>query len=301
VFDPGQGGGCLVLPGPFATRDCFRQTAVDVFALVKMITAKKGLADQLGLDAGRISFIGQSFGAILGTIVGATEPNVKTVVLNAAGGPVVDVGRLQPRPVPGQPVSPNNANLGDIYLLTRILPLLPAEPFLSDFAFRGQPPLLIPNLEVQKAFEVAEWYNMPGDSLAFASSLKGKPVLFQIALGDMEVPNPTNSNLIRGASGQKSTWLYRFDRALQIAGPSSLPLQPHRFLADDHIFDSSARTSVAIAAQSQVANFIKSDGKSISNPNENIGAPFQQGDGIFEVPATLPDAVNYPPLPPAGN
>jgi pimeloyl-ACP methyl ester carboxylesterase len=290
VFDPVQGGGCIVLPGPFATRDCFRQTAVDVFALVKLLTAKNGLASQLDLDPTRISFIGQSFGAILGTMVAATEPNVKTLVLNVGGGPVVDVARLQPPP-----------NLGALYLATRT-PAVSPPNFLADFAFRGDAKTVTaPNFQIAKLFEVAEWYNMPGDPLAFASRLKGKSVLFQIALGDMEVPNPTNSNLIRAASGQNATWLYRFDLAQKLAPFGRLDGQPHRFLADDLMFDSSARTSVAIAAQSQVADFINSNGKTISNPNEGIGAPFRERDGIFEVPKALPDGLNYPPLPPGGN
>jgi pimeloyl-ACP methyl ester carboxylesterase len=287
VFDTSRGGGCIVLPGPFATRDCFRQTAIDVFALIKMITAKKGLADQLDLDASRISFIGQSFGAILGTMVAATEPSIKTLVLNVGGGTVVDIGRLQPPP-----------NLGMEYLIQRNPPV--QSDFLAGFAFRGESKsVTTADLEAAKLFEVAEWYNMAGDPLAFASALKGKPVLFQIALGDMEVPNPANSNLIRAASGEKSTWLYRFDLAVQTPG-ADLPLQPHRFLGDKEMNTSDARRSVAIAAQSQIADFINSGGATISNPNGYLGAPFLSNSGIFEKPKVLPDMLNWPALP-AGN
>ncbi len=77
-------------------------------------------------------------------------------------------------------------------------------------------------LAPSKAFDVAEWFNMPGDPLAFASSLTKKPVLYLIALGDQEVPNPTNSTFIRAASGQSSTWLYRPDRACEIVGSTAL-------------------------------------------------------------------------------
>ncbi len=84
-----------------------------MFALVKLITANRGLSSQLGLDPNRISYIGQSFGAVLGSMVVATEPRVKTAVLNAGGGPVVDVARMQ-----------NPPELAQVYLMTRTPPIL---------------------------------------------------------------------------------------------------------------------------------------------------------------------------------
>ena len=69
---------------------------------MKLITDNRGLSSQLGLDPKRISYIGQSFGAVLGSMVVATEPRVKTAVLNAGGGPVVDVARLQNPPLLAQ-------------------------------------------------------------------------------------------------------------------------------------------------------------------------------------------------------
>ena len=146
-----------------------------------------------------------------------------------------------------------------------------------------------------KAFEVTEWFNMPGDPLAFASSLTKKPVLYLIARGDQEVPNPTNSIFIRAASGQSSTWVYRPDRACKIVGSSALPEQPHRFLSEPFMYESTARTSIALAAQNQVAEFIASDGTNRVDPDSYLTPPFKPGDNLFEVPGSLPDTLNYGP------
>src|SRR4030095_12415097 len=50
--------GCIV-PGPLAVRDCFRQTAVDLMALVRNIGAN-GLG--VNLDPSRIYYVGHSLG-----------------------------------------------------------------------------------------------------------------------------------------------------------------------------------------------------------------------------------------------
>jgi pimeloyl-ACP methyl ester carboxylesterase len=273
--------GCVVLPGPFATRDCFRQTAADMFALVKLITGTSGFSSQLGLDHNRISYIGQSFGAVVGSMVVAAEPAVKTAVLNSGGGPVVDIARMQNPPL-----------LAQLYLQMRNPPILTPDVLV----FQGDPPAVTTNAAAPRAFDVTEWFNMSGDPLAFASALSKKRILHLISLGDQEVPNPANSTLIRAASAQSSTWLYRPDRACKIVGAAALPVQPHRFLSEPFMYDSTARTSIAKAAQQQVAEFIVSDGKIVADPDTFLTSPFQPGDNLFEVPKTLPDALNYEPF-----
>ena len=54
----GATDGCI-LPNALATRDCSRQTAVDLFALVRTIKATNGLG--LNLNTSRIYYTGQSF------------------------------------------------------------------------------------------------------------------------------------------------------------------------------------------------------------------------------------------------
>jgi len=96
-FDPtlpiGPQDGCI-LPTALATRDCSRQTAVDLFALVRAIRDTQGLG--LNLDPTRIYYTGQSFGSFYGTLFEAVEPHVSAGTLNSGGGTQAEVARLSP-------------------------------------------------------------------------------------------------------------------------------------------------------------------------------------------------------------
>ena len=83
------GDGCQT-PGPIAVRDCLRQSAVDIMALVQNIKAN-GLG--VKLDASRIYLVGQSLGSFIGSLVHAVEPGVKAAVINVGGDSVVDTAR----------------------------------------------------------------------------------------------------------------------------------------------------------------------------------------------------------------
>jgi hypothetical protein len=61
------------------------------------------------------------------------------------------------------------------------------------------------------------------------------------------------------------------------------------------MYKSTARTSIALAAQNQVAEFIASDGKSRVDPDSYLTPPFKPEDNLFEVPGSLPDTLNYGP------
>lgn len=306
----GSQDGCIV-PGPLAIRDCARQTAVDLFALVQTIQETGGLG--LNLNPARIYYVGQSFGATYGTMFLALEPRVKAAALNAAGGTSVDVSRL----------SPVGRQLGTFYLGTHVpfllnaynpnLPPFPPPPypaspyndFNENYALRDQPVIVnqvAGALPIQAAFEVADWLGMSGDPLGYAAHLP-KPVLFQFALGDLEVPNPTESAVIRTAGAQASSWYLRFDKVLQLHPEllgvtmpgAGFPILPHRFLSNPTIIDPSlaAEKSLAMAGQQQIAGFFASDGTAIPDPNPFLAAPFS-GMTLFEVPTALPEALNYP-------
>jgi pimeloyl-ACP methyl ester carboxylesterase len=274
--------GCI-LPGPLAARDCARQTAVDIFALVRAITESPELNRQL--DASRIYFIGQSFGSIVGSMVASTEPRIRASVLNVPAGSAVDTVRLA-----------RDRSLALFYLGMRNPPLLNVPPadFNDNYVFRGT--TVVNNVpgapEIQAAFEVADWLNMPAGPLAFASGLKRAPVLFQFAKGDEEVPNPTNSAIIRAAGGQGASRYLLFDRAKEIAGRCQLPSQPHRFLANPEISLTPASLSIAIAAQKQVAGFFNSNGSVIPDANSFLEYPFR-GRRLFETPSKLPEELNF--------
>ncbi|MEO7650220.1 MAG: Ig-like domain-containing protein [Bryobacteraceae bacterium] len=306
----GPSDGCI-LPGPLAVRDCARQTAVDLMALVRTIQATGGLG--LQLNPARIYYVGQSFGSIYGTLFHAVEPAVKAAALNVPGGTSVDISRI----------SPIGRQVGTFYLQTHNPPLLnvppaPADPIFNDlfndnYPFRNRPVLANPvpgALDIQDAFEVADWLGMLGDSLGYARHLKTAPLpgvpakstLFQFALGDLEVPNPANSALIRAAGGQNSSWYLRFDRAVQthpellgILDPSgSFPILPHRFLSNPTIFlpQLAAENSLAMAAQKQIAGYFVGGGQTIPDPNPFLTGPFS-GMTLFEIPTTLPEQLNF--------
>ncbi len=165
-------------------------------------------------------------------------------------------------------------------------------------------------MALQAAFEAADWLGMIGDPLGFAQHLKDSPLagvpakstLFQFAQGDFEVPNPTNSALIRAADGQSSAWYLLFQKAadqypvlLSIKIPGDLlPSLPHAILSNPTIFDAdkAPETSLALAEQQQVASYFSSDGDSNPNPNQFLTGDFA-GQTLFEVPTVLPEQLNY--------
>jgi Bacterial Ig-like domain len=225
----GASDGCI-LPNAIGTRDCSRQTAVDLFALVAAIRATQGLG--LNLDPSRIYYIGQSFGSFYGTLFEAVEPNVPAGTLNGGGGTQVDVARLS---ISGRP-------LGAAYLAGFVPPLLNVPPaasqayfhdsFNDEYIYRLQAIVdSVPGaLEIQSAFEEADWLGMLGDPLSYAAHLKSEPlsgvpakrILVQFGLGDLEVPNPTESALVRAGGLQPQTWmLRRISQRLSIPGYSA--------------------------------------------------------------------------------
>ena len=239
----GSTDGCIA-PGAVAVRDCARQTAVDLSALVSVIRQTQGLGL---IDPGRIYYVGQSFGALYGTLFHAIEPAVSSAVLNGDGGTSVDVARLA---ITGRPLGLEYLASVNPSLLN--VPPAPQEDYFHDqfndnypYPYAGPTVNTIPGAPaIQAAFESADWIGMTGEALAFAPHLqtfplKGVPAkrsLFQFGLGDLEVPNPTESAIVRAANGLSFTWLYRFDLAaashpeLLFVGVPGLPLLPHRFL-----------------------------------------------------------------------
>lgn len=305
----GPTDGC-VIPTSVAVRDCARQAAVDLMALVRTITLTNGLG--LNLDPTQIYYVGQSFGVTYGTLFNAVEPEITAAVLNSGGGTSVDVARLA---IPERPFA-------EYYLSTFTPPLLnvaaglaPPEPYFNDafndnYVFPSQPVVTTTNnvagaIPIQNAFESIDWLGMPGDPLAFAAMLRttGNPVLVQFSYGDLEVPNPTESALIRAAGLQSSSWYLHFDAVLQI-DPSlatiSMPgipfILPHRLLSNPTLADPSNATEnvLANALQNQVVGFLNSNGRSIPNPNQFLQPPFSgQNPSLFQLSPDLPEGLNF--------
>jgi hypothetical protein len=82
----------------FSTRDNYRQQVIDLAQLVRVIksttpmtslTAQATIAAApvpVSFDMTRLGFVGQSLGAILGTLFNAVSPDTTNVVLNVPGG-----------------------------------------------------------------------------------------------------------------------------------------------------------------------------------------------------------------------
>lgn len=305
----GPTDGCI-LPGAVAVRDCTRQSAVDLFALVSAIRKTNGFGF---LNPNRIYYVGQSFGSTYGTLFHAVEPAVKMAVLNGAGGTSVDVARLA---ISGRPLAIEYLESVNPQLLN--VPPAPPEAYFHDafndnYVFRNQPPV-VNNVSgapaIQAAFETADWLDMIGDPLAYAQHLSVAPLagvppkmtLFQFGVGDLEVPNPTESAIVRAACALSSTWLFRFDIAAGLQ-PSLLgvmqtgvpyPILPHRILSNPTIFGFAPELSVSLAEQMQVASFF--EGMPNVNPDQYLTAPFAQS-ALFEVSPPLPETLGFLQIP----
>jgi pimeloyl-ACP methyl ester carboxylesterase len=296
----GNEGCALVSPVAYGTRDCFRQTVVDLMQLARVIRLGLDLDGdgKPDLDASRIYYGGQSLGAIYGTMLMALEPSVRAAALNVGGASTVDIARWSPayRSLAIQTLSlriPSLLNQGDGYNEDYVLPQQPVKVTTVPGA-----------IGIQNVFETLEWLGMSGDAMAFAPHLKvsplaeapARPVLIQFARGDMTVPNPANSGLIKAAGLEANTWLYRHDVARPLA--PDLPRDPHPFLV---LFVSlSGGTiqlpglsglAISLDAQQQLAGFFGADGTAIPDPNGL--STLLLGTKVFEVPASLPWDFGY--------
>ena len=292
------GDGCQT-PGPIAVRDCLRQSAVDIMALVQNIKAN-GLG--VKLDASRIYLVGQSLGSFMGSLVHAVEPGVKAAVINVGGDSVVDTARQ---------AYGDDSDIG--YLFVYNAPLLDvAGAALGspdfDFYYPYRGPVMQTDTagvsEIQRAFEVADWLNVPGAPLAYAPHFKQKPLpgvpvkptLFQFGWGDLEAANPVESNLVRAYAGPAQpsfatlpVQYFRFDRALAIdphlayvfmpGAPFSI--LPHRYLANPSIVEPSNADELALMLEVQrhVVRFFKSG-------RTGVLPPFFQNLSLATLPTT---------------
>lgn len=295
--------GCVV-PGAIAVRDCGRQTAIDLLALVRTIQETKGLG--LNLDPKRIFYVGQSFGAEYGTLFQALGSGVGAAVFSGDGGSYVDIARL----------SLSGRLLAIGYLASVNPALLNAKAgsdFNDNYVFRDQPPVInnVPEASaIHAAFEAADWLNMPGDPLAYAPHLKTGPLagaapghtLFQFGYGDLEIPNPTQSAVIRAANAQNDSWFFRFDTAVQpqldpqlltLTYPGvGFPILPHRILSNPTVFDVPDEMGITTAVQQQIAAYFMSGGASNPDPNSYLTGIFA-GTQLFQIPAVLPESLNF--------
>jgi hypothetical protein len=243
-------------------RDGLRQTTADLMQLVRAI--HRGVdADgdgRIDLDRERIHYFGQSLGGIYGTLLMAVDPLVRVGVLNVAGGPIVQIARQ----------SPVFRGLAMNQLRQRRPPLANGEnDFTESLQLPGEAPvreLALGALAIQAYLDRAEWLTQSANPVAFAPYLRraplpgvpARPVLFQWAVGDQTVPNPTTQALLDAGLLQPVSSLYRHD--VLGAGLSDRFRDPHAFLTWAAIPEVYA---IGRAAQEQVARFFLSGGRQI--------------------------------------
>jgi hypothetical protein len=271
--------------------DALRQTTVDLMQLVRQIQVGVDVdGDSLpDLDASRIYYFGQSFGGIYGTIFLGVERDVRAGVPNVPGGPIAEIIRLSPVFRPGF-LAPAVAARG----LDNLPPVGGVPQFDENMPLRDEPPRVNPvpgAAALQEFMDQSEWAAQAGNPVAYAPFLRKDPlrgnsakaIILQFAKGDMTVPNPTTSAILRAGELQDRATYFRND----LAFPLGAPRNPHTFLTNITI-PGVAQLS-AFQAQAQIAAFFASDGALTIDPD---GA-----NPLFETPIVLPlpEGLNYIP------
>ena len=271
-----EGSSAVGAQSLIASRDGLRQTVIDLMQLVKVL---KGGVDVDGngspdLSTSRIYYAGQSFGGIYGVQLLGLEPDIRAGVTNVPGGSIVEVARLGVfRGLVTQALASRVPSLLNA-------PLAP--PFIGfneQMPLRNLPLLIdtVPGASaIQGALDNGEWAQQAGNPAAYAPFIT-RPVIIQFARGDVTVPNPTTSAILRAGGLASRATLFRND--LAFAADPLVGKNPHTFLTN--VFTVAQRT-FAFQAQQQIATFFASDGAVTIDPD---------GGGIagrfFETPTSM--------------
>ena len=282
-------------------RDGNRQNAIDLLQLVRVIEVGMD-ADGDGspdLDPKRISYFGNSAGAMYGAIFLALEPSIYAAAEGVPGGLSPEHGRW----APGQ-----RANIG-AQLRDRLPSLLNAPGitmidgvainpphFNENKPLRDQPPVsneIEGAIAIQDAMEVREWGQQSGQSpLPWVRHLREAPLpgvfakslLILFARGDQNSINPGTSAILRTGDLADRTVHYRHD--LAFAENSTIPRNPHTFILVSPTSPNALFRSITQGVQRQIATFFASDGTVVVRPEPSR---------FFEAPVVVPlsENLNY--------
>ena len=298
--------GCfLAWPVPVGVRDWQRQTVVDLLQLVNVVRSGVALeADgTLKLDGNRIHYAGGSLGAMYGTILHALDPRIVSGVMDVGGDANSENARQ----------APFYREYGVSWVGgARVPSLLNAgKEYNDNYVLRNQPVKVnevAGAIEIQDLFAELLWLQVAGEAVAYAPHLTlsplpnvpPKPTLFSYGLGDLAVPNPRNSALVRAAGMFDTSVLFRADLAAPVALQlcCRLPLDTHSFMADN----TNAATLVFSKAMQQIAaDFLVDPARPITDGSAIVARslPFQTTAKFFEVPARDLHALNSGPVSPA--
>lgn len=170
-------------------------------------------------------------------------------------------------------------------------------PFFNEnMPLRNQLPVIntVPGaMRIQQWFERRAWLRSAAEPGAFAPYLRksplhgvpARPVIVSFARGDQTVPNPGAITLLRAGDLADSAVLFRND--LAFACDRTLEKNAHAFLVR---MNAPSRTTIALAAQKQVAEFFASDGTVVIDPDDVLASAIPPVCGLpfFEVPIALP-------------
>lgn len=291
TIDPFEGLNAAAPRTIIDNRDGLRQTVIDIMQLVREVEVGvdvdgDGVAD---LNPQRIYYAGQSLGGIYGTMLLGLEPNIKAGVPNVAGGSLIEVARLGGfRPLIGVSLATRTPSLINVPDPSGIV-------FNENIPLRNLAPVInnVPGaMAIQQALDRLEWVQQSGNPVSYAPFIRrqplpgnaAKPVLFQFARGDMTIPNPTTTAILR--AGNLADVAVQFRNDLAFAANPALSKNPHTFLT--RIGDAAA-APYAVAAQTQIAVFFQTNGTTVIDPDG--AGPF------FEVPSSLPlpEGLNFIP------
>ena len=285
-----------VAPAPrgiIRDRDTKTQTVTDLLQLVRVIESGvdvdgDGVVD---LDASRVYYVGWSNGASVGSTFLSVAPTVRAGVLIVPAGPSLEAFRLSS--------VFRAANVGAL-LAARVPSLINIGglDFDENLPMRDKPPLVnavAGAVEIQELLDNFEWVGQAGDAVPYGMYLRRDPlpgldqksVIIQFARGDRSLPNPTTTAVLRAGDLADRATYYRFDLFLadnpgfppSTDPHGSIHLPPPPFVALPAAVRAAA-TSLALAAQDQIAAFFASDGATVVDPD---------GSGpLFETPIVLP-------------
>lgn len=266
-----EGSSATGAASALGSRDALRQTVADVMTLVRSVGGtdvdRDGAADLSGKD---VTYFGQSFGGIYGTMLAGVDRDVARSVLNVPGGPVTEIARLSPSFRPLTTQSLQAAELLNSADPTRAF-------FQEQLPLKGAGPVTatVPGaLAIQDYLARTTWATRPGSPETFAPLIRDERVIIQVAYGDETVPNPTSYTIADAGDLFSRVSLFRNDKATP-----ELP-NPHGFLLI-------LTHPSALQGQTQVATFLRT-GRTID----------PDGAGpVWEVPIADPSVLldlNFP-------
>jgi hypothetical protein len=292
--------------------DGFRQTAVDLMQLVRVIEVGIDVDGdgQPDLDSSRIYYLGTSLGGGYGTVFMGVEPSVRTGVLNVPFDvfPFSVFSPIQ-RPAAGSVLASRQPSLLNAPGIAALSGLTTSPPLFDDNTpLRDETPLTVQladlttrviqspvdnsiagAMAIQQVLEDFEWVSNAGSPIAYAPHLRKTPLpgvpakllLLQIAKGDESNPNPTTTAIVRAGELIDRTVYYRHDLARSENPSWKLPRNPHAFFGDVAMFGQIARD-----AQAAVGIFFASDGANQPQPTRYFE---------FPIVGPLPEGLNYLP------